>query len=392
MAARRKRCAGPCKGLFDPSELSPVDAVGYVCQDCMLKVAEGLLDEQGDTQMQPPEVDAGLIRRVVTEEDVELIRRMSGDEAAAEAGTKLMLIDALDRPALSQKPERWRQLPNVKVPGWPLRYGRVSASALATFARCPEQFRLQNVLNMKQPQAGAPLTGSAVHGAMENQWQRRIEQGVDATESEVRNAYHETFEALSEKAGGMGEVDWSNRAGDRDTAAKWRSAGERVTLAYHGGPAKTVVPVAFEDIFTAYLPGVPVPVVGYLDLVTTEQIIDVKVGGRAHREPNSEWRMQGLIYMLSEYRLPMGWHSLAWPKKDGEVSMAQTGLPLTAERYQIAVMLVRRYVRAILAYTAAFGTEQPWPGNLNHSWACQTCAFRDQGVCEWWHPTLDTLF
>lgn len=389
--ARRQRCKGECGELKEREELSELPGVGLVCEDCMAKAADEVAVEQGAIE-QLSQQDEELSDALFDAAPGELVTTGVGEWSTPPAGGYPTTSVDLGRPPmqpLPKKPNRWRDLPNVDVPGWPLRYGRVSASALATFMRCPEQFRLQNVLGMQRPESGATITGKAVHEAMETHWARLIHQGVSASKTEVRDAYHDSFDRQADKYGD--DVDWAARRGDRDNAAKWRNAGASVVREYHAGLAQTVTPVAYEDMFAIDLPGVPVPLVGYLDLVATDRIWDVKVGGRAHTKPTSDWRLQGMIYPLSPYRLPMGWHSLAWPDKQGDVKANPVTAPLTASTYTAAVNLTRALVRGILAYTAAFGVDVPWPGQVNHTWACDSCEYREQGACEWWHPRIDVI-
>jgi hypothetical protein len=437
---RRKRCNGPCGELYDPAELTRVGN-DWLCQACQQAEAEmAVADQAADTTEAADEPEEFGVRADLAPGDdpaaeTERVRirelKMTEHQRMIEAGehpavsvladtVPVDVDDLLDTFVIHEPPPSpfqtvtelppdqaqalgfRRRLPSVNLPGWPLRHGRVSASALATFARCPEQFRLKYVLGYQEPQAAAPLTGSAVHGAMEKVWEAKIAgllgPGEAAQEKGLTEAYYEKFESLTERAGGRGEVVWDEGGRGKPTdPSGWREMGLTVAAEYNRVVAPTIQPVATEEVLTIDVPGVPVPLVGYLDLVTATETIDLKVSGKAHTEVATDWRLQGYVYLLAGRS--MAWHSVKWPNAQGEVaiSIGKPGegpyLPLTAEALLVAQNLVRRYVKAILAYSATFGRDEPWPGAVNHTWACNLCRFRTDGRCAWWNGDFpDSLF
>ncbi len=392
---RRKRCDGPCGDLYERELLTRVGD-DWLCQDCQQAEAEMVAADRAadatEADDEPEEFSAVAVLADEPPADVDAILDGLGNTIAVyEPPSGYGWAEGVT--PIAQVGSGRRQLPSVNLPGWPLRHGRVSASALATFARCPEQFRMKYVLGYQEPQAAAPLTGSAVHGALEAVWTSKINGLIppngNAAEKGVTEAYYEKFESLTERAGGRGEVIWDEGGRGKPTdASGWRELGLTVAAEYNRVIVPTVVPVATEEVLTIDVPGVPVPLVGYLDLVTETETIDIKVSGKAHTDVATDWRMQGYIYLLAGRS--MAWHSLKWPNAQGEVAMSigKPGegpyLPLTADALLMAQNLVRRYVKAILAYSATFGRDEPWPGAVNHTWACNLCRFRTDGRCAWW--------
>jgi hypothetical protein len=143
-----------------------------------------------------------------------------------------------------------------------------------------------------------------------------------------------------------------------------------------------------EELLYTHVAGIPVPIVGYIDLVTPQASIDIKTGGKVHNKIDAGWRIQGHIYLLADRA--MSWHSVRW---DGEYRTpmdSNLALPLTAANYKIGLELVRNTVEAIIAYAERFGPDHYWPGALSHGYACNYCDFKENG-CAWWHPQLDLL-
>jgi hypothetical protein len=192
-----------------------------------------------------------------------------------------------------------------------------------------------------------------------------------------------------------GVIDWGKAAyGEKQplTADDVRYRAIQAAGTYIDRVAPHLNPLAVEEPFIVWVEGCPVPVVGTKDIVEPEDVIDVKFG-KAQATLDPGWRIQGLIYLLDGER-DMTWHSVGWPKMDGTCTFhtpldAPTlRMPRSYENYSIASDLIRSSVQSILAYTQVFGTDQPWPGNLSHQWACDLCAFRKNGTCAWWHRNV----
>lgn len=286
-----------------------------------------------------------------------------------------------------EKEREWDELPDVQVPGWPLRRGRLSASALGCFARCPEQFRYKYVLGQRDPDSGASITGRAVHKAIARNWLYKMAQGEDAPLTMIEATYDHAFdvntEREEEKAGAVAWGHDGTQAKRPMTMDAWRGRGKEALGGYMLQIAPGVWPRAAEDLFVIQVAGLVVPVVGFIDVVTDRAMIDLKFGAKKQGAISPEWRIQGLTYLLSQDRA-MEYHSLNW-KGEFRTPADSPGLVMrrTAEAYAIAGDLVRSMVSGILAYAERFGVDRPWPGAVTHTWACSTCAFEPD--CHWWH-------
>jgi PD-(D/E)XK nuclease superfamily len=263
-----------------------------------------------------------------------------------------------------------------------------SPSSLAMLQRCPRQWQERYLHGRKERPAEAPVIGTAVHAAIENNFRQKIESHSDLAAIDVLDSYAEeifprTIQEEQERSGA--EVHW-------DTSPDKARARGRVMLSeYHGTVAPRVQPEAVELRIEADF-GLPVPVIGRFDVRRANSVIDIKTGKQATRKPKEAWRIQASVYGRAENK-PVEFHSLAATTKTEKVTIltpleeeALLVHPTTAERIEIA-----RSVQALsdLAcfYMAKYGTDTPWPtlGTL-HTWACQFCGFI--GDCPAWAGRL----
>lgn len=419
--SRRRRCSGKvCGGvLHEAGELTQVAKGEYLCQRCLLAAADVEADDAKTPAEKRHRVAGIRKKKSVSDPGAQIeLENADGQGTASsssasaddepseqgEAGDALpaspdrladaiesgvvMKASSLPAPTIQadveidlgspeEKLAERRDLPNVKVDGWPLRYGRISASSLGTFFRCPEQFRRQYVEGVRTPGSAATISGNAAHVALDAYFRAQLA-GSEAPRSLWSQWADAKFDYEVDQSGGTSEVDWGKTNADH---ARFRAKAS--VDAYIVNVAKTLHPVAVDQVFVRQVAGVPVPLVGFLDLVEERAIIDWKFTAQVKRETVPDWRAQGLLYLLAR-DLPLRWHAVGWPKKDGTCSM-NTGLELglTAENHRIATSLARSCVEAILSYTKTFGVAGPWPGALTHTWACNSCFFRERG-CDWW--------
>lgn len=287
---------------------------------------------------------------------------------------------------------------------WPLPRKHLSASALASFAECPEKFRRTYVNDEWGPPFSAGVVGSGVHGGVEYALNHRIIAGRLPTRQAARDAYHHAFENELRLAGGSEEVDWSS-----ETRGSAELRGEQLFLAYFDEVLPGVEPLSSEHKFRIEVAGVPVPIIGKVDYVEATRKVDVKSSGSSVKTMKPGWSIQALIYLLVDGR-PMEYHTLVrlaggvvvrtprWtsegaPKgKDDAPDGANPGLamPRTADNHAAAGALVRSYANGIRAYWEAFGPDEPWPGARVHTFACGYCEFRDRD-CPYWRAPADPL-
>jgi hypothetical protein len=255
----------------------------------------------------------------------------------------------------------------------------ISASQLSMFQRCPEQWRRRYLLGQKERPGGALVWGSADHYAHEQNFTQKITSGVDIPRSDVELAFVEGFDRAIERNGGAGEIVWDDKPGSM------KDQGVALVGAYHDRVSPHVQPVTVEEKFKLQIPGVPVPVIGYVDVTTAETGIERKTAKRKESKPKPDWVIQGRLYQAVKH-LPIEWHLSVKTKVPGiyapGLGQRELSLPLVQATVDSTMVLVRTLAQAMLAYMRMYGPHEPWPGGITHPWACDFCGFRP--TCAWW--------
>jgi hypothetical protein len=255
--------------------------------------------------------------------------------------------------------------------------GKLSPTQLAMFARCPEQFRRRYVLREKERPGSALVWGSADHYAHEQNFTQKIESRRDISPSDLSLAFAEGFDVAVEKNGGAKEIMWGD-----DKPGDLKDAGVQVALTYHDQVSPSVQPVDVEREINLELPGVPVPVIGYVDVETDDVGIERKTAkSKPQRgEIPAKWIWQRIVYPLALGK-PLAYH-VATKTKTPAVYTPETDPGLLGKPLGSAARLIAAKARAISATYMEFGPEEPWPDALGHEWACQFCGWRP--TCSWW--------
>lgn len=268
---------------------------------------------------------------------------------------------------------------------WPAEIGNhISATQLTMFQRCPEQYRRVYVKGERQRPGAALVWGSADHYAHEQNFIQKIGSGVDISEDDVKVAFAEGFDQAVERNGGAAEIEWGT-----DKPGQMKDAGTELVAAYHRQVSPRLQPVSVEEAFTVVVPGVPVPVVGRIDVRATvdgrgERAIERKTAKSKSATVKPEWRIQGLLYQAVGMQ-PVDWHVSVKTKTPAVYTPEQEhGLMLPFNPVTVAAtkVLVQNTVRAIIAYWRMYGPNEAWPGAITHPWACDFCGFRVS--CRWW--------
>lgn len=240
------------------------------------------------------------------------------------------------------------------------------------------------------------LVGSADHEAIQVNMAQKVESYRDLPVKEVAERFGESLERKVEESGGLAEIEV--KEGPRivtDKVAKQRlydvqrSDGHLPVVAYHQKVGMGLQPELVEHKFSVEVPHVPVPLIGYIDLVATpvqqtmlEQtrtIIERKRRFSSRRKPEPEWTMQGEVYQLA-VPAPYDFHISALNKASVSIltpaSVEELRVPLAPR--ERSLRLVEQIVAEIGFYYRRFGPDEPWPakGKL-HPWACNYCGFRE---------------
>lgn len=352
-APRRKRCTGPCGDLHPPAEMGRVGGRDYMCQDCMV-------------------LEAGVVP--------------ASELAIDHAGE--LVFEAKESPEPLPMPtedERFEGLAEADVAGWPLRKGRLSASAIAKFLQCPEAFRRSYVLGDPTVSQGKMVAGTAAHATVEAAIAHALAGGGTASAEQLATTYDASFDAAVANARDRGGLEWGSaekRELDADSA---RAIGANAVAAYAREALPMVIASGVEDVehvFVVAVPGCPVPVCGLIDIAGTRSSIDTKFGEKSASSVQSYWRVQAQMYGLAR-RLPVDFHTATWAGKV-QTPGSHPGLryPWSAADVLLASQAVATVSDAILMFAEGFGLDTPWPGAVTHPF-CSSCDYRRD--CAWWH-------
>jgi hypothetical protein len=288
-----------------------------------------------------------------------------------------LLDDLLPAPAIAR----------VEAPSavWPAGLpDHLSASSIAMYQRCREQWRRRYVLGERERPGAALVWGSADHFAHEQNFTQKIASGEDLPADDVKVAFAEGFDQAVARNGGESEVVW-----DDDKPGALKDAGTLLVAVYHETVSPLVQPTAVEEKFTVELPGVPVPVVGRMDVLTAAAAIERKTARQKPQngEPKPDWRIQGLLYQYVRQQ-QVDWHVSVKTKTPAVYTPKNApglALPVAGPMVAATAELVRTTARDMLAIFQEFGPDEPWPGAVTHPWACGFCGFRPS--CRWWGAT-----
>jgi PD-(D/E)XK nuclease superfamily len=259
--------------------------------------------------------------------------------------------------------------------GWRLPVEHLSATALARFAECPESYRQRYLLKTADKMSAPRFQGIVNHRVHEQLFlSRRNNIPVSDLDGLYRQVWEDTL--WSE-----GEPEW------RDDPNAVAEIGLRMVRLYEERVAPTLAAVAVEERVECRVPGVPVPLIGYLDVVEADRIRERKTTGRKTVSPTPRWRFQALVYQFAT-GLPVQWDvitSQVTPQLYQAPEHPDLFLPvgdLSATRdlvYQLAVSLNATY--------ESFGADRVWPTlGVFGAWTCKQCPVGPQyaATCRIW--------
>lgn len=268
------------------------------------------------------------------------------------------------------------------VEPWVLPIEHWSASSLNMLSVCPRQWQARYVHGRKEAPGAARILGSANHEAVQWNCEAKMMNGEDAPLEELVEFFNdEAYPKQLERVGGAGEVQWDYG----EDADQQRELGVKMVSAYHLNVAPRVEPREVEARIDVDVPGVPVPVIGYVDIVQQglRPIIDLKTSKQKRTELKPEWRLQGRIYQLA-YMRPVDWQVITkakWPTT--WTGLDAPGLLQEVEHAGITRTMIRQLSDLANHYMTVYGPDTDWPATgITHDWRCNWCAYKSD--CPAW--------
>lgn len=254
----------------------------------------------------------------------------------------------------------------------------LSPSSLKTYMRCREQWRRRYVLGEKERPGAALVWGGAHNFALvETNFAQKITTGEDLSVEDVQLAFAEGFDQRVERDGGESEVQWGD-----DKPGDLKDKGVALATHYHATVSPTVTPIAVERSFSLMVPGVPVPIIGRIDVDEEHRTIDLKTGAKREMKPDNVF--QGRVYQL-ERPVPIEFHLATKTKLPAIYTPAEWpefGLDVSDIVQKRTARMLVTLADDIASTFATYGADQPWPGAFTYGWACGYCGFKP--TCPWW--------
>jgi hypothetical protein len=263
-----------------------------------------------------------------------------------------------------------------------------SPSSLRMLKICPEQYRQRYILGRKERPAERLLIGKVAHHALAFSDTKKITSGEDLPVPVVVEYLHDkSWPEKLEKDGGEQEVRWESKPDDA------RRDAERMAAAYHTTVNPRVKPVAVEKKIEYVIPGVPVPVIGYIDIVEERNTIDRKFGKQVQKKADANWRTQGSIYAAAT-GLPTHFHSTSKAKTPSIATPLESGdeMIVGVEQQETIHQLILFHVKMLEHLFNTYGPDEPWPTtgvfmDYKGGAACAFCGFRKHCVA-WTHERV----
>lgn len=250
---------------------------------------------------------------------------------------------------------------------------------MAKAIQCPESWRQRYVLHQHEKQSGDQFLGTVDHAAHEANFRQKMVTGEDLSLDEIKRIYIDKWtETIDEE----GEPNWR----EADPGDMYERGLNAVEL-YHRVVSPTIQPVAVEQRFDFQIAGLPFPVIGYLDILTKDRVIDRKTAKSKLSKPKAGWRLQAKVYSYAT-ELPVE-YQIVTKQVTPQLVTAQDapGLLLMPPQRQGTEQLILATARMLNDHFCRYGPDNPWPtlGQL-HDWLCGYCRYGPdfEGTCPAW--------
>ena len=188
----------------------------------------------------------------------------------------------------------------------------LSYSSISSYLMCPRSWRYHYLEQVQTPTSPALVFRSAFHETVE-------EHVMTAFASERRPIVTRWQRHWSAQLGRNAEngIDWG-RDSEESMAAlgeKMLSSPDTIELVDALQPLVVEDQVQIERRVELTVPGVPIPIIGYIDLIERDHIpADFKTSGRSWSQRQADEEMQPCFYLaaLNQAGFDLGWNSKAF--------------------------------------------------------------------------------
>ena len=170
----------------------------------------------------------------------------------------------------------------------------ISPSMLGLFCRCQEAFRRRYIEGVSIPPGIAACIGTGMHRGAEVNHRQKIDTGVDLPVDDIKDAARDAYrEAVSEGV----FIPAGEEAEAPKELAKGADTAVSLAEAYARHLAPQITPVAVEEKMAAPVDGLPVPLMGIIDVMDKDGWCpDLKSAARKWPAGKELGNMQPPIY------------------------------------------------------------------------------------------------
>lgn len=249
-----------------------------------------------------------------------------------------------------------------------------SATSLAMFARCPEQFRHRYVLGEKRRPGQQLVMGGAFHAVAEANFSQKIESHEDLpldtlTEMLTDDLWGKQIEEQQESGG---EIEWD------DKQDKCLLDTLLMVQGYQKVVAPRVQPLAVEEKLEIDV-GLPITLIGYTDVRTAHVVVDMKTTRTARRSVKPDWQLQARIYGMAR-NLPVDFHVISPKTQITPLEFADLSIIPTNQQKTTTLAMVQELGLRANRYMTEYGPFEVWPtfGAIYEQYNRSIC-----GYCGW---------
>lgn len=234
----------------------------------------------------------------------------------------------------------------------------LSASSINLWLRCNRQWQAKYIFHAPTSSNSALILGSAVHLGLSR---ALMGEGQGDYFDEVVESENESVEF----------IEWKDKPDVVRKKAERHIDNYLLAVAPYLGHIEET-----EKELEVIVPGVPIPVVGFIDIETKSRLIDVKTTGYFKRNPelNPEWSLQARIYQAAVQK-PAEFHILTNSDKFPIVTPSDSDDPLYLASPGKPTKLFNFIQQVYDEMTHAWEKwgDEPWPGVPTHPWSYKYC-------------------
>jgi hypothetical protein len=277
---------------------------------------------------------------------------------------------------------------------WKLPQDWLSVSQFNQFLKCPRAYQQNYIQKRKQPSSSNQVIGSAVHRAIGWALMHKIGDDIAIPDlgavDEAEGYFREVaWNGELESAGGLGEISWDDTLKPDELA----DLGARMTRLYVEKVVPRLNPDQVEMEFLLEVPGVPIPVKGFIDVVqkANKPCIDIKTSKKRDTFVLPSWRLQGRVYQLALGGRSVDWHVLTkqvTPQVATSLEcpdLLQVSGPDVLKRTAEAIKSLAWQINAMYCEHGP-DDDWPWTAGMSHTFACMHCAYKRD--CPAWEGLL----